>query len=86
VWDPIVWGSLPCEAVSVSRTPELPSERTERLVRAHVAGLASGDQLPPLKTWATELGTSRTTLGRVLGKLRAEGLIVVRSGWGTFKA
>lgn len=69
----------------MSRTPELPSERIERLVRAHVAGLESGAQLPPLKTWATELGTSRTTLGRVLEKLQVEGLIVVRHGWGTFK-
>lgn len=72
--------------VYVSRTPELPSERAERLVREAVAELEPGTQLPPVKTWATELGTTRATLGRVLKKLEAEGLVVVRHGWGTFKA
>ena len=70
----------------MSRTSELPSERVERLVREHVSGLESGAQLPPLKSWATELDTSRTTLARVMAKLQAEGLVVVRVGWGSFKA
>jgi DNA-binding FadR family transcriptional regulator len=42
--------------------------------------------LPSIKTWAAELGTTRATLGRVLKKLEAEGLVVVRHGWGTFRA
>jgi DNA-binding FadR family transcriptional regulator len=66
------------------RTPELPSERAERLVREVVASLPPGTQLPPIKTWAVELGTTRATLSRVLKKLQAEGLVVIRHGWGTF--
>jgi DNA-binding GntR family transcriptional regulator len=68
------------------RSAELPSERAERLVRAYVADAEPGAQLPPVKTWATELGTSRTTLSRVIGKLAKEGLVTVRLGWGTFVA
>lgn len=40
----------------------------------------------PDKTWATELGTTRATLSRVLKKLEAEGLVVIRHGWGAFVA
>jgi DNA-binding FadR family transcriptional regulator len=69
---------------AVPRTPELPSERAERLVRDAIAGLEPGTQLPPIKTWAAELGTTRATLGRVLKKLEAEGFVTVRHGWGTF--
>jgi DNA-binding FadR family transcriptional regulator len=68
------------------RTVELPSERAERLVREAVARMDPGSQLPPIKQWAVELGTTRTTLSRVLKKLEAEGLVVIRSGWGTFVA
>jgi GntR family transcriptional repressor for pyruvate dehydrogenase complex len=71
---------------SVSRTPELPSERVERLVRDAVASLEPGTQLPPIKSWAVELGTTRATLSRVLKKLEQDGLVVIRHGWGTFKA
>jgi DNA-binding FadR family transcriptional regulator len=74
----ILWG--------MPRTPELPSERTERLVRETVASLPPGSQLPPIKAWATELKTSRATLGRVLKKLADEGLVTIRVGWGTFVA
>jgi DNA-binding FadR family transcriptional regulator len=66
------------------RSVELPSERAERLVREAVGKLEPGAQLPPIKVWATELGTTRTTLSRVLKKLEAEGLVVIRSGWGSF--
>jgi DNA-binding FadR family transcriptional regulator len=66
------------------RTPELPSERAERLVRAYVAEAEPGAQLPPIKTWAVDLGTTRATLSRVLKKLESEGLVTIRQGWGTF--
>jgi DNA-binding FadR family transcriptional regulator len=72
--------------VGVSRTPELPSERTERLVREAVKRAGPGAQLPAVKTWAIELGTTRATLSRVLHKLEGEGLVVIRHGWGTFVA
>jgi DNA-binding FadR family transcriptional regulator len=71
---------------AVPRTSELPSERAERLVRAYVAEAEPGTQLPPIKTWAVELGTTRATLSRVLKKLEAEGLVTIRQGWGTFVA
>ena len=45
----------------------LPAFRTSR------AAAAAGAQLPPIKVWAIELGTTRTTLSRVLKKLEAEG-------------
>jgi GntR family transcriptional regulator len=70
--------------VSVPRTPELPSERAERLVRELVARMEPGTQLPPVKQLAKDLGTTRTTLSRVLHKLETEGLLTVRHGWGTF--
>jgi GntR family transcriptional regulator len=72
--------------VDVARTPELPSERTERLVREAVKSAEPGSQLPAVKTWATELGTTRATLSRVLHKLEEEGLVTIRHGWGTFAA
>lgn len=68
------------------RTPELPSQRVDRLVRERVASEAPGSQLPPIKAWATELNTSRATLGRVLKALEAEGLVTILVGWGTFVA
>ena len=68
------------------RTPELPSARVDRLVRERVASEAPGTQLPPIKAWATELHTSRATLGRVLKKLADEGLVTIVVGWGTFVA
>jgi DNA-binding transcriptional regulator YhcF (GntR family) len=68
------------------RTPELPSARVDRLVRERVASEAPGTQLPPIKAWATELHTSRATLGRVLKGLESEGLITIVVGWGTFTA
>lgn len=43
-------------------------------------------QPPPIKTGATELGTTRATLSRVLKKLEAQGLVTIRHGWGTFVA
>lgn len=72
------------DAASVARSIETPSERTERLVRLRIAQGKPGDQLPPIKEWAKELGTTRTTLGRVLSRLQAEGLVVTKVGWGTF--
>lgn len=71
---------------AMPRTPELPSERTERLVRAYVAEADPGSQLPAIKTWAVDLGTTRATLSRVLKKLESESLVTIRQGWGTFVA
>lgn len=51
-----------------------------------LAGLEPGTQLPPTTALAAQLHTSKTTLRRVLGKLASEDLVVVRHGWGTFRA
>lgn len=53
-------------------------------MRAYVADAEPGSQLPPIKAWAVELGTTRATLSRVLKKLESEGLVTIRQGWGTF--
>lgn len=67
------------------RPSELPSERVERLLRELIEPLDSGAQLPATGDLAASLGTSKTTLRRVVDRLADEGLLVVRHGWGTFK-
>jgi len=47
-------------------------------------GLRAGDRLPSTRTLAAELGVSRTTLVEVFERLVAEGLVVSRTGAGTF--
>lgn len=41
-------------------------------------GLDPGTQLPAVRAWAIELGTTRATLSRVLKKLEGEGLVTIR--------
>lgn len=67
--------------VSSARPPGNARGGAERVVHDAVAELEPGTQLPPVKTWATELRTTRATLGCLLKKLEAEGLVVVRHGW-----
>lgn len=66
------------------RPAELPSVRVEREIRQRLAGMKQGDQLPAVGMLAAEHDTSRATLGRVMAKLAAEGLVEVIPGWGTF--
>lgn len=72
--------------MKVSRGPELPTERVERELREYVKTLKSGAQLPASAALASQLGTSKATLRRVINKLATEGLLIVRHGWGTFVA
>ena len=48
--------------------------------------MASGDALPSIRELATEHGVANATVVRALARLRADGLITSRPGWGVFKA
>jgi DNA-binding transcriptional regulator YhcF (GntR family) len=63
-----------------------PSERVEAALRERLAGMASGDALPSIRELATEHGVANATVVRALARLRADGLITSRPGWGVFKA
>lgn len=47
---------------------------------------ASGEALPSVGKLATEYPASRTTVGKALKVLEAEGLITIVTRWGTFRA
>lgn len=64
---------------------ELPSEYAERTLRAKLAGMASGDQLPTNRQLADELSVSREVVSRTVAKLKGEGLVFTRGRWGVFK-
>ena len=63
-----------------------PSERVEAALRDRLADMASGDALPSIRELAAEYGVANATVVRALARLRADGLITSRPGWGTFKA
>ncbi len=48
--------------------------------------LEPGEQLPPTRTLATDLGVSRTTVATAYDRLVAEGILTARVGAGTFVA
>lgn len=66
----------------------LPSEQVEAGLRARLAAdeWAPGEQLPTLDKLADDYQASKETIARVERKLAAEGLLVIRSRWGTFRA
>jgi DNA-binding transcriptional regulator YhcF (GntR family) len=68
------------------REPETPGTRAERLLRARLVSMASGDQLPAVRVLAAELSVSHATVAKVLKRLESEGLVNVVRSWGTFKA
>ena len=70
------------------RSPELPSARvTDDLRRRLNAGeWERGEALPSVGKLATEYQASRTTVGKALKVLEAEGLITIVTRWGTFRA
>jgi DNA-binding transcriptional regulator YhcF (GntR family) len=63
-----------------------PSERVEAALRDRLAGMASGDPLPSIREIAQDHHVANATVVRALARLRAEGLITSRPGWGVFKA
>jgi DNA-binding transcriptional regulator YhcF (GntR family) len=62
-----------------------PSVAVETALRAMLAGMESGDQLPSVGTLAADLGASRRTVSKVLAKLAGEHLVTVWPSYGTFK-
>lgn len=68
------------------RQPERPSERVERELRDRAAGMAEGDQFPPVGDLAESHKTSRATIQRVMHQLEESGVVRIVPGWGTFKA
>jgi DNA-binding GntR family transcriptional regulator len=68
------------------RRPELPSARVDRELRALLACIESGEQLPSIPELAERYGTGHGTIARTLAKLADEGLVIVIARYGTFKA
>lgn len=67
---------------------ELPTDRVARELRARVeAGeWPPGGRIPPFGTLASEHGTSKATVGKVVQRLVDDGLLVVLPNYGTFVA
>ena len=69
------------------RHHELTAARAERLLRERIAQMTPGEQLPGVRQLAREFrGVSPATVGKVVGRLSAEGLLVTVPSWGTFRA
>jgi GntR family transcriptional regulator len=65
-----------------------PSERLAADIRQQIetGELQPGDQLPTVAALAKRYHVSTATVAKALGKLKDEGLIVSRHGWGTHVA
>jgi DNA-binding transcriptional regulator YhcF (GntR family) len=78
------------DAVGMSRELELTSLRVERGIRALVSTLEPGTKVPSLREIADGNlpgipKSSKRTVQQVMAKLVAEGILVTRDRWGTFK-
>ena len=60
--------------------------RVERELRARLATMEPGEQLPPVADLAAEFGTGHGTVARVLRALADEGLVTIVPRYGAFKA
>ena len=68
------------------REPVTPSERVEAGIRETLRTMRQGQPLPPVRTLADAYGVSTATVVKAMARIKADGLVVTRSGWGTFKA
>lgn len=68
------------------RTPELPSVRVEREIRALLQGMEGGEQLPTVRELAERYGVAKQTINKVARRLENAGLITTVRAWGMFKA
>jgi DNA-binding GntR family transcriptional regulator len=62
-----------------------PAERLELALREMLRGMERGQALPSVRELADDFDVSQSTVAKVLGRLKADGLIVTKQGWGTFK-
>jgi DNA-binding GntR family transcriptional regulator len=58
----------------------------ETALRERLATMASGEALPPVRELAAEFQVANATVTKALRRLREDGLITSRPGWGVFKA
>lgn len=72
--------------MDVEREPVTPSERVESEIRALLAGMKSGQVLPPVRVLAERYSVSTATVTKAMTRLRQSGEVRSRPGWGTFKA
>lgn len=63
-----------------------PAEQTAASIRARLDTMQPGEALPSVREMAAAYGVSAATVQKALRVLKAEGLVVARQGWGTFKA
>lgn len=70
------------------RTPELPSQRVEAALRTRVGRgeWQPEERLPSVAKLAVEYGVARSTVVAALRRMEADGLVVIVSNWGTFRA
>ncbi len=69
------------------RTPELPSQRVEAVLRARISEgeWQSEERLPSVAQLAEEYEVARSTVIAALRRIEADGLVVIVSNWGTFR-
>jgi DNA-binding FadR family transcriptional regulator len=78
-WGP--WKDLP----PLARQPRLYEQVAQRIqAMIHEAGMRPGDQLPPERMLAEQLGISRPSLREAMIALETAGVVEVRTGDGTY--
>jgi DNA-binding GntR family transcriptional regulator len=70
----------------VAYVPRIPVELIADELRAELTPLPSGTRVLSVRVLAERFGVSPRTIQKALAILRAEGLIVSRHGYGTFRA
>lgn len=70
------------------RTEETPSERVEADLRRRISEneWEPGEQLPSVGRLAEQYDVSRSSVTSALQRMQKDGLVVIRAGWGTFRA
>jgi DNA-binding GntR family transcriptional regulator len=66
--------------------PDPPYLQVAAVLRARIASgeLAPGARVPSISVLMHDFGIARNTARRAVDVLRAEGLVTIRQGWGTF--
>jgi DNA-binding transcriptional regulator YhcF (GntR family) len=75
---------LPVEIDPASSEPPFAQLRGQITAQVASGGLAPGDQLPPVRRLAEELGIAANTVARAYRELEADGVLEGRGRSGTF--